>query len=100
MKEKKLKYILHVLRIIEVIYLLTFFFVMYLRQLPHTSVQVFAYAWIGLSLMVLPLLILKNIMIALFNNGLLSTNQKIWLIVRCAIYILLATFSYPLILSL
>jgi len=100
MQEKKLKYIFHILRVIETAYLLSFFFILYLRQLPHESIQTLTQGWIIASLMVLPLLILKNILVGVYRNGLLSSNQKFWLVVRSVLFILLTIYSYPLILNL
>ncbi len=100
MKEKKLKYILHILRVLETVYLFSLFLILYLRTLPHDSVSLLTEGWIGASLMILPLLVLKNIIVAVYNNGMLTPHQKMWLVIRSAIFILLAIYSYPLILSL
>lgn len=57
----------------------------------------FTEAWIVLSYMVLPLLLLKNILVGVLENRILNSSEKMWLIVRCALYIFLTVYSYPLI---
>lgn len=99
MKEKKLKTLLNILHTLEAVYLFVSFVIIFGRMFPPEQVIAFTEMWIIVSYMVLPLLLLKNIMMAVFENKLLTKSNKIWLLVRCALYIFLTVFSYPLVVS-
>lgn len=97
MREKRISLILRSLRILENVYLLTFLFIIYARAFPQESLMPFTEMWIIASYMILPLLLLKNLLVGVLSNRLLNKKEKIWLLVRCALYILLTIYSYPLI---
>ena len=97
MKEKKLRLILEILKVIESIYLLTFFVIIFAYKFPPAALASFTQFWVAVSFMLLPVFLLKNIIVGVVENRLLDNKEKAWLIVRCIIYILLAIYSYPLI---
>ncbi|MBI5126618.1 MAG: hypothetical protein HZA80_02550 [Candidatus Taylorbacteria bacterium] len=104
-QNKKMKVFLSVLRVIEVLYLLTFFFVIFAQQALndvaiHDSIVMLSKIWINTSYMVLPVLLFKNVLVAILNNGILSHKAKLFILVRCAIYVVLTIYAYPLILAL
>ncbi len=104
-KNKKIKVFLAVLRILETVYLLTFFFVIYARAHVgilelHDEIVTLSELWINTSYMVLPVLLFKNVLVAILNNGILTKGQKFYTLLRCAIYVALTIYSYPLILAL
>lgn len=100
MKELNLKRFLSALRVLETIYLAVSLLILFSRKIPHETFQTLLSNWIYTSYLILPVLLFKNILVAVLNNGLLTQNQKMWLIVRCAMYLLLSLFAYPLILGL
>lgn len=99
MKKNTLQPLLTAARWIETLYLLTFFLIIYLRTLPQETIKVWTVGWVDVSFMLLPLFIIKNILVGVYNNGQLTSSQKMWLVVRCVVYILLAIYSYPLVLN-
>lgn len=99
-KDKKLKTIFSFLMVLETLYLLTFFVIIYASKLPAQLLKDFTQFWITASFMLIPVFLLKNIFVGVMENGILSKRQKIWLIIRCIIYVLLTIYSYPLITSL
>ncbi len=98
-KDKKLQIIFKILQVVESVYLLTFFVIIFANKFPQNLLQNFTQVWITISFMLLPLFLLKNILVGVLQNGLLSKNDKIWLIARCALFLLLTIYSYPLITS-
>jgi hypothetical protein len=99
MKEKKIKALLAFLHGLETLYLLVSLFVILGRLFPPEKILGFTEMWIIVSYMVLPVLLLKNIMVGVFENKMLTSSDKMWLMVRCALYIFLTIFSYPLVVS-
>ncbi len=89
--------ILSGLGVIEAAYLLISIVVVFSRLFQYDPVMSFTELWIILSYMVLPVLLLKNILVGVLENKILKQNEKMWLIVRCALYIFLTFYSYPLI---
>lgn len=97
---QKLRKLLSTLRVLETLYLLISIALIFSRNIPHEAFQAFLQDWVWSSYFILPLLLFKNIIVAVFNNGILTQNQKIWLVVRCALFVFLSIFSYPLVLAL
>lgn len=98
---KKMRVFLAVLRVLETLYLLTFIFILYAITHPaQAGIAELVNEWIVVSYMLLPVLLFKNILVAILNNGYLKHWHKVYILVRCAIYVLLAYYSYPLIVSL
>jgi len=97
MNQNKIKIILSVLRVLETLYLLTFLYILYLSTLPYEDARELVTDWVTVSYFILPILLLKNVIVAMFNKGVLTQRQKIYLLVRCALYVLLTVISYPII---
>jgi hypothetical protein len=97
MKDKNLKTILYTLRVAETIYLMSFFLILYLHTIPRELVTLPLEFWLVGSFMLLPVLVFKNIFVALYRNSALTSSDKMWLLIRSILYILLAVFAYPLI---
>jgi hypothetical protein len=106
--QKQLGIFLSILRIIETVYLLTFLFIIYARYLIVSGsvsldeLAVVVEVWITGSLMALPLLLFKNVLEAILNNGILKRhqNEAVFMLVRCAFYVLLAIYSFQVITAL
>lgn len=103
-KNKRMQAFLMTLRVIEVAYLLTFFFVIFAQEglenvALHDSFVTLSQIWVNTSYMVLPLLLFKNVLVAILNNGILTHKAKVFILIRCALYAALAIYAYPLILS-
>ncbi len=89
--------LLSVLRILETVYLIVSFAVVFFRKYPQDVLQTVVAVWVTSSLMILPVLLFKNVLVAILNNGVLTTNQKTWVLVRCALYVLFSFIAFPLI---
>ena len=100
LQNQKTKSVLGVLGIIEFFYLIVSIIIVFSGKIPQDLLQLWLRQWVFVSYFVLPILLFKNIVLALYNNGALSKNQKAWTLVRCIVYFALSFFAYPLILSL
>jgi hypothetical protein len=98
---KKLKIFLVVLKTLEYLYLATFGFILYASYVPHSSetIRMLTKAWIDTSYMILPVLLFKNVLVAILNNGILTKNDKILILARCVIYVLLIIYSQSLVID-
>jgi hypothetical protein len=98
---KKMAVFLSVLRVLETVYLLTFVFILYAYTNPtDEAIPALLNDWVIISYLLLPVLLFKNILVAILGNGNLKQWHKIYILIRCAIYVLLAFYSYGLISSL
>ncbi len=97
-KNLKLNILVRFMSVLEVLYLLTFAFILYARLFPGTEAMYgFIDIWLKVSYMIVPVLLFKNILVAILRDGDLSKKDRIWILVRSALYVLLAIYSYPLI---
>lgn len=96
---KKLKSFLIFLETLEYIYLAASLFIVFAQKFPSDSIQSLLGYWITTSFMILPVLFFKNILVSIMNNGALTSNEKTLTLVRCALYLALTIYAYPLILQ-
>ncbi len=89
--------LLSVLRVLETVYIVISFAIVFFRKYPQDLLQVVVSAWVVTSLMILPVLLFKNVLVAILNNGVLTSNQKTWILVRCALYVLFSFIAFPII---
>lgn len=97
---KNLKIFLNVLALLEYGYLLTFFFILYVRTEPIELFAPLIAVWLTTSYMILPVMLFKNVLVAILNNGFLTRSEKVLTVVRSALYVLLTICSYPLLLAI
>ena len=98
---KKISILLSILRWLEYIYLLTFVFIVYAYEVPMSeTIRSFSEVWVTASYMILPVLMFKNVLVAILNNGILTKNNKVLILVRCILYVLLTVYSYSVVSSI
>ncbi|MDO8620515.1 MAG: hypothetical protein Q7R64_04185 [bacterium] len=98
MKEKKLKPVLSLLVFLETVYLcLSLTMIYFTVFFPSPADKLAITSWVIFSYFLLPALLFKNVVVSTLKKGVLSKEDKMWLILRCSIYLLLTVYSYPLI---
>lgn len=100
LQNNKTKNLISVLRILEFFYIVVSIFIIFSNKVPQDLLDLWLSNWVMASYFILPILLFKNIIVALYSNGTLTTKDKGWMLLRCVIYFTLSFFAYPLILNL
>ncbi len=100
LQNNKTKNLISVLRILEFFYIAVSIVIVFYNKLPSDLLAIWLDTWVKASYFILPILLFKNIIVALYSNGTLTKQDKGWMLLRCLIYFTLSFFAYPLILSL
>ncbi len=100
LQNNKTKNLISILRVIEFFYIAVSIVIVFYNKLPEDLLAIWLDTWVKASYFILPLLLFKNIIVALYSNGTLTTKDKGWMLLRCVIYFTLSFFAYPLILNL
>ena len=98
MKHEKNKLGFQFLIFVEWVYLSLSIIVVILSKFSFPDTVDFVIGnWVQFSYFFLPVLLFKNVAMAIANKNVLMKLQRQLMMLRCSIYVLLIVYSYPLI---